>query len=115
MTPTGAERGVVTACIGQLIREFVTTHDLGNSCGAETGFILERDPDTVRIPVAAFVASDCIPESGVQASCWPFAPDLAVDVVSPSHRLADDLNGGDMLPEFRMPVQHLLLPDRPSR
>lgn len=115
MTPTGAERGVVTARIGHLTQEFVTAHDLGISGGAETGFILERDPDAVRTPDAAFVASDRVPETGVPASCWPFAPDLAVEVVSPSDRLADALDGGNVLPGFRSPVQQLFPPDRPSR
>ena len=89
MTPTGAEHGVVTALIGHLIQEFVTAHAFGLCCGSETGFILQRDPDVVRAPDAAFVASGRIPETGVPVGYWPFAPDLAVEVVSPSDRLAD--------------------------
>ena len=88
-SPTGAEHGVVTARIGHLIQEFALAHDLGVCCGAETGFILQRNPDVVRAPDAAFVASGRIPETGVPAGYWPFAPDLAVEVVSPSDRLAD--------------------------
>ena len=89
MAPTGAEHGVVTARIGHLIQEFALAHDLGLCCGAETGFILQRDPDVVRAPDAAFVATARIPEAGVPSGYWPFAPDLAVEVVSPSDRLAD--------------------------
>ena len=156
-TPTGAEHGVVTARIGHLIQEFALAHDLGLCCGAETGFILERDPDTVRAPDAAVVLASRVPASGVPAGYWPFAPDLAVEVVSPSDRLADvhvkiadylaagtrlvwlvepetrmvhvyrspqqvevlgtedDLDGGDVLPGFRTPVQHLFPPDRQLR
>lgn len=58
-------------------------------CGAVTGFIFQRDLDVVRAPDAAFVASDRIPKTGVPVGYWPFAPDLAVEVVSPSDRLAD--------------------------
>lgn len=86
--PNGAEYGVVRARIGRLIDEYVEAHDLGVSCGAETGFILQRGPDVVRAPDAAFVASGRIPETGVPVGYWPFAPDLAVKVVSPSDRLA---------------------------
>ena len=89
MTPTGAEHGVVTARIGHLVQDYANKHDLGLCCGAETGFILQRDPDVVRAPDAAFVANGRIPHTGVPAGYWPFAPDLAVEVVSPSDRLAD--------------------------
>ena len=73
----------LTSCVSPLLR------DLGVSCGAGTGFILQREPDVVRAPDAAFVASGRIPETGVPVSYWPFAPDLLVEVVSPSDRLAD--------------------------
>ena len=89
LEPGGAEHGVVTARIGHLIQEFVTANALGLCCGVGTGFILQRDPDVVRAPDAAFVASGRIPETGVPVSYWPFAPDLLVEVVSPSDRLAD--------------------------
>ena len=89
MTPSGAAHGVVTVRIGQYLNEHAAAHELGVCCGAETGFILRRDPDVVRAPDAAFVAGSRIPETGVPTTYWPFAPDLAVEVVSPSDRLAD--------------------------
>ena len=88
-TPTGAAHGVLTAWIGHLLHEHVSMRGLGVCCGAETGFILRRDPDVVRAPDAAFVAAHRIPDTGIPASYWPFAPDLAVEVVSPSDRLSD--------------------------
>ncbi len=89
MTPTGGTHGALAVRIGRLLDEYVEAHDLGVCCGAETGFILQRDPDTVRAPVAAVVLKSRIPETGIPAAYWPFAPDLAVEVVSPSDRLAD--------------------------
>ena len=89
MTPNGAEHGVVTAQIGHLIQEYTLANDLGFCCGAETGFILQRDPDVVRAPDAAVVLGSRVPASGVPSGYWPFAPDLAVEVISPSDRLAD--------------------------
>ena len=89
MSPTGAAHGVVTAWIGRLLHEYVSRHGLGVCCGAETGFILRRNPDVVRAPDAAFVAAHRIPDAGVPTAYWPFAPDLAVEVVSPSERRAD--------------------------
>ena len=89
MTPTGAEAGVVAARIGHLLDEYVEAHDLGVCCGAGTGFVLQREPDTVRAPDAAVVVKSRVPSTGIPGTYWPFAPDLAVEVVSPSDRLAD--------------------------
>ncbi len=89
MTPTGGEHGALAIRIGRLLDVYVEEHDLGVCCGAETGFILRRGPDTVRAPDAAVVLKSRIPDTGIPSSYWPFAPDLAVEVVSPSDRLAE--------------------------
>ena len=89
MTPTGAEHGVVAARTGQFLSEHVSAFGLGVCCGAETGFILRRAPDVVRAPDAGFVSQRRIPEPGVPTGYWPFAPDLAVEVVSPTDRPTD--------------------------
>ena len=50
----------------------------------ETGFVLARDPDTVRAPDAAFIAKDRAEAIGRTPKYWPEAPALAVEVVSPN-------------------------------
>jgi len=84
VSPSGGRHGQLTIRIGRLLEEFVSTHNLGVTCGAETGFILSRNPDTVRAPDVSFVSKARIPKEGVPDGFWPFAPDLAVEVVSPS-------------------------------
>jgi Uma2 family endonuclease len=86
MAPTGGEHGVLTMTLGFLLYEYVRAQDLGIVCGAETGFTLRRTPDTVRAPDVAFIAKERIPTAGVPKTYWPFAPDLAVEVISPSDR-----------------------------
>lgn len=54
-----------------------------------TGFVLQRNPDTVRAPDISFVAKDRIPVTGIPKTYWPFAPDLAIEIVSPSDRFDD--------------------------
>ena len=88
MAPTGGEHGVLTVRIGRILDEYVEAHDLGICSGAETGFILRRAPDIVRAPDAAFIAKARIPETGIPKTYWPFAPDLAVEVTSPSDRFS---------------------------
>ena len=53
--------------------------------GAETGYHIAHDPDTVRDPDAAFTRADRIPATRVRGF-FPEAPDLAVEVLSPGDR-----------------------------
>ncbi len=52
----------------------------------EVGYIVSHDPDTVISPDIGFVSRERIPPSGRPSGFWPFAPDLAVEIVSPSDR-----------------------------
>lgn len=89
MTPAGSKHGRITVRIGGLLDQFVRAKKLGEVFGAETGFILRRNPDTVRAPDAAFVAAARIPPEGTPAGYWPGAPDLAVEVVSPDDKAGE--------------------------
>ena len=53
--PAGFEHGIRAAKIGRYLDAYVERHKLGYVCGAETGFKIARNPDTVRAPDAAFV------------------------------------------------------------
>lgn len=89
MSPSGAQHGVVAMTIGSLLHEYVRRAGLGVVVAAETGFILARNPDTVRAADAAFVSKDRFPPGGPPIAFWPLAPDLAVEVVSPSESSED--------------------------
>src|SRR5438552_8564478 len=89
MPPTGGLHGKVSVRVGAVLDAYVRSHHLGTVAGAECGFILRRGPDTVRAPDAAFIATEKIPQTGVPESFWPLAPDLAVEVVSPSDRAGE--------------------------
>ena len=54
--PPGYEHGVVEFRIGRLLGNFVEDNDFGEILGGDSGFILERGPDTVRGPDVAWVA-----------------------------------------------------------
>lgn len=88
MTPAGAEHGDLTYELSRRIGNFVVEHDLGKVFAAETGFILTRNPDTVRAPDVAFVRKDRLPREPVRGY-FPGAPDLVVEVISPGDRLSD--------------------------
>lgn len=83
MTPAGAGHGAVVVNLTGPLSQHVRARNMGVVFGAETGFIIGRNPDTVRAPDIAFVRRERIPESGLPQGYWPGAPDLAVEVVSP--------------------------------
>ena len=69
---------------------FLKDHPLGILTGAETGFHIGHNPDTVRAPDVAFVRADRLPRSTV-SGFFRGAPDLAVEVLSPEDRAGEVL------------------------
>jgi len=84
--PAGFGHGVQAARIGSFLQVWVERHGAGVVCGAETGFVLFRDPDTVRAPDAAFVSEERLAQVADREPFFEGAPDLAVEVVSPGDR-----------------------------
>ena len=82
MNPTGGRHGRLAMRIGHALADFVDRHRLGDVLAAETGFLLAREPDTVRAPDVAFVRRGR--EIGEGFIDGP--PDLAVEVLSPGDR-----------------------------
>jgi Uma2 family endonuclease len=135
--------------IARKIADFADEHDLGEIPSSETGFILARDPDVVLAPDVAFVRKEQLPPDEEQDRFLELAPDLVVEVVSPSDRwteindkvmeylrhgvalvwivdprlqqvtvyapdrgprvvtIEDQLDGGEVLPEFRLSVAEI--------
>ena len=83
MAAAGFRHGAVIMNVAGPLGQHVKARGLGVVCGAETGFVLERDPDTVLAPDVAFVRRERIPASGLPGTFWEGAPDLAVEVTSP--------------------------------
>ncbi len=87
MSPSGFEHGAVVVNLTFLLTGHVKAHELGVVVGAETGFKISSDPDTVRAPDIAFVCRERIVAAGVTRKFWSGAPDLAVEVLSPGDRV----------------------------
>jgi Uma2 family endonuclease len=84
MSPAGPQHGRIANNIAFLITQHVREKNLGAVYAAETGFKLREKPDTVRAADAAFVTKSRIPAEGEPPGYWAIAPDLVVEVVSPS-------------------------------
>jgi Uma2 family endonuclease len=89
MSPSGWRHSSIAGQLHTRLGQHVEQHDLGRVFGAEPGFILARDPDTVRAPDIAFVRREHLPAAPPEDAFWPGAPDLAVEVVSPGDTLRE--------------------------
>lgn len=83
MSPAGYRHGRTAMRLGSLLDHHVRSQQLGVVCAAETGFLLSRNPDTVRAPDVAFVRQARLEVVDEPDGFLPFAPDLAAEVVSP--------------------------------
>ena len=103
MTPAGHVHGEYAASILISLGAHVKANGLGKVYAAETGFKLESDPDHVRAPDAAFVRRERAEEARDTRGFFPGAPDVAVEVISPSdsyteveEKVADWLDAGTL-------------------
>ena len=83
MPLAGARHGGEGDRLASRASVYVDDNDLGQCVLAETGFLLERDPDTVRGPDWAFVSAARLPET-LPDGYLELAPDLVLEVRSPS-------------------------------
>lgn len=83
MSPAGHKHGRIAMKVATPLDNHVTANKLGAAYAAETGFLISRDPDTVRPPDVSFVSQKRLDEVGEVEGYWPGAPDLVVEGISP--------------------------------
>ena len=80
--PGGKSQGLVNSRIDAALSTFSDSNDFGDTLSADTGYRLDREPDTVRAPDVAWFAPGRLSDG----EGFPnLAPDLAVEVKSPSN------------------------------
>jgi Uma2 family endonuclease len=87
MTPVGLMHGGIELQLAHLLKTHVDRTGAGLVVSGEAGFFIAQDPDTVRAADVAFIRKDRLPR--IPRGFFKGAPDLAVEVVSPSDREAD--------------------------
>ena len=85
--PTGREHGQIAVRLAARLHNFVEPRRLGVLTASDSGVWLEHDPDTVREPDVAFFSAEKSPPDERVTGYAQVAPDLAVEIVSPSDRL----------------------------
>lgn len=81
--PPGGLHGIIAARIAAALVQWSAHGDYG-LVGVESGFVLARDPDTVRAPDVYYVRRERLPTGEAEEGFWTITPDLAVEIVSPS-------------------------------
>ena len=88
MPLSGGQASNIATRLSARLGVFVEDNALGQLTGADGGYNFSAlgQPDTELGPDVAFVRSDKVPERGTPAHtrAWAVAPDLAVEVASPS-------------------------------
>lgn len=87
MTPTGGEHGEIATELARHIANHVADRQLGRVYIDETAFVLSRDRAIVLCPDIAYVSAERLPPRSERRGFLDLAPDLAVEIVSPSDRM----------------------------
>ncbi len=66
ISPAGSEHGAIIFNLSIMLGQHIKAHNLGQGFGAETGFKIRTNPDTVRAPDIAFVRRENIESSGIK-------------------------------------------------
>lgn len=82
--PAGGPHGRVATTVVVLLSAYVDARNLGFVFGDGVGYELLELPRTVRSPDASFVRADRLPSAAVAPGFLKLAPDLAIEVLSPS-------------------------------
>jgi Uma2 family endonuclease len=86
--PPGGLHGWIAARLAARLADHVERHGLG-SVLVEAGYVLQRAPDTVRGPDVSFIGNARLPPERLPEHFIPGAPDLAIEILSPSDRWSD--------------------------
>ncbi|MGH7617028.1 MAG: Uma2 family endonuclease [Gemmatimonadaceae bacterium] len=82
--PPGAPHGTAASNIFRMLVLHARANGLGRAYGDGFGYELIHLPHTVRVPDVSFVRAERLPKDGVGPGLLKLAPDLAVEVLSPS-------------------------------
>lgn len=87
ISPTLGEHGILEALITASLHDFNKKRRTGWLLGGEVGIYTQRNPDTLRAVDVAFVSKNRQPTR--PKSFLEVAPELVVEIVSPSDRWSD--------------------------
>ena len=81
MSPAGNRHSIIAFRIGARLLTHVEARDLGEVTGADGGYWITRNPDTVRVPDVGFIRRE---RTVITDGFFEGPPDVAIEVISPS-------------------------------
>ena len=87
--PPGAPHGAAAINLVFALTLHVRQNRLGRVFGDSVGYELVQLPRTVRVPDGSFVRAERLPPEGLRPGLLKLAPDLAIEVLSPSETASD--------------------------
>ena len=112
MSPAGGEASNLAFGLGARIWIHVTDHDLGKVFGADGTFVLFEDPPTAVAADVAFVRTARLPPASELPRPLHLAPDLAIEVVSPSDTMPKMAKKAKLYLDAGTPLVWVVLPRR---
>jgi Uma2 family endonuclease len=112
MPASADESSSIGATIIGFLAPFVRSRGLGRVYGADGGFVLFPDRATVRVPDVAFVRAERVPQGQARKSFPRLAPDLVVEVLSPSDSTSEVVAKMAMYQEAGVLLIWLVDPDK---
>jgi len=97
LPPTRLEHGEIELSLGIALKAWARSSGRGRASGGEVGLYIRRNPDTVRAADLLFISHERYARWG-SATYLDIAPELVVEVLSPTDRRSDVLEKvGDYL------------------
>lgn len=84
MSPGGGKHGAAIGRFTSYFGYYIHENDLGTVYGAETGYKIKTNPDTVIAPDVSFISKERLPESEIPDGYLTTVPELVVEVISPN-------------------------------
>ncbi len=105
----GMRHGQLALRLGAQLLNHVEARQLGTVV-SEVGVLLEREPDTVRAPDAAYFSHARLPIGGAAERYGDTVPELVVEVVSPSDRRSEVYDKARMWLSFGVLLAWVVFP-----
>ena len=107
----GIRHGEIVTTLIFLLLSFIRPLRLGRLVASDAGMMLERGPDTVREPDIAFISAEKLPLDVDVPGFYEGAPDLVVEIASPSDSLAAVNDKAQMWLRFGVALVWVVFPE----
>src|SRR5690349_700630 len=84
MSPSSSNSSAVAFRLAVELGAYIVRNDLGVGTGADGGFRLENDPDSVVQPDIGFIRKERMTLWPGKKGIFPGNPDLAIEIISPT-------------------------------